>query len=146
METDWDDLLDDFGWAIADLQPREFLIIDYLTPDIDLWPYAQVAHESNGLYYCEVASTYSLPEEFWPIDELLLAASGWEPPWQSQANWSQIVDTSVEAVHRLVDALRRGRSCPDPARFIGTRGKWSPPPDWPEPEPSLPWGPFDLAA
>ena len=128
METDWDDLLDDFGWAIADLQPREFLIIDYLTPDIDLWPYAQVAHE------------------FWPIDELLLAASGWEPPWQSQANWSQIVDTSVEAVHRLVDALRRGRSCPDPARFIGTRGKWSPPPDGPEPEPSLPWGPFDLAA
>jgi hypothetical protein len=79
MFTDWDGLLDDCTYTIGCLEDREFLIMEVLV-GLDPNPYAQVAREGDGSYYCEVVSTHHLPASVWPADEWPLVAAGWESP------------------------------------------------------------------
>jgi hypothetical protein len=134
MTKRWDDLKDDVGYTIGCLEQREFLIIRYLTAT-DPTPYAQVAVEPDGTYYCEVVSAHQLPAITWPIAEHTLIANGWEGPAGRQTNWSCTAQSAAAA------------GCPDPERFVGTIDRWPPPPDNEgDHVPILPKGPFGLAA
>jgi hypothetical protein len=145
MAADWDGLLDDVTETIGLLEPRGYLIMSAavgLDPD----PYAQVACEALGEYYLEVVSQHHLPDSTWPIDELALVAAGWEPPMGCTTNWSRMASSADEAAGLLIGALRFGRSCEDPDRYVGTVDRWPPPDDDDDPLPVLPRPPFDLAA
>jgi hypothetical protein len=138
-------LRDDFGYTIDCLQHQEFLIMQVIS-GIDPNPYAQVARETDGSFYCEVVSTHHLPEAMWPMDEWALAADGWRPPVGRQTNWSHIAESSHEAAGLLIDALRHGRTCSDPDAYVGTIDRWPPPPSGDAPEPVRPKSPFGVAA
>lgn len=92
MSTDWDGLLDDCTYTIGCLEYREFLIMEVLV-GLDPNPYAQVARERDGSYYCEVVSTHHLPASVWPADEWPLVAAGWESPVGRQTNWSRSAES-----------------------------------------------------
>lgn len=145
MFTHWYGLLGDTTDTIAGLETRGFLIMSAkvgLDPD----PYAQVALERDGSFYCEVVSEHHLPASAWPIDELALLAAGWDPPVGPVTNWSCSADTAAEAAGLVIDALRFGRSCTDPDQFVGTIDRWPPPPSDDPPAPVTPRPPFGLAA
>lgn len=52
VSTDWEDVLDDFAYMIGCLDYREFLIMQALV-GLDPNPYAQVAREPDGSFYCD---------------------------------------------------------------------------------------------
>ena len=113
---------------------------------LDPNPYAQVARESDGSFYCEAVSAHHLSAAEWPIDESALVASGWEPPVGRVTNWSHSAGTAERAAQLLIEALRFGRQCGDPDTFVGKIDRWPPPPDDGDREPVLRPGPFGLAA
>jgi hypothetical protein len=144
MNERWSDLQDDFGYTIGCLTPQEFLLMRYLTVTNPA-PYAQVAAEPDGSYYCEVVSHHHLTASCWPIDEARLVAAGWEAPVGRQTNWYRYADSADQAAALLIEALRFGRACGDPERFVGTIDRW-PPDDDGGREPVSPRNPFGLAA
>jgi hypothetical protein len=127
------------------MEHRQFVIVDVATP-ADPSPYAQAAPEPAGDWYCEVVSASYLPDAVWPIREDSLLLLGWQAPDDRSANWSREAVDAQQAAEFLVDGLRLGRSCGDPGRYSWDIGRFPPPPDGGEPEPSWPRGPFGLAA
>lgn len=114
--------------AIAGLQPRQFLTLDYDSGDPGNEPYSQIAVEPDG-FYLEVESEHYLPGEQWPIDEAALRIRGWWPPDDQTANWWCTSSEARSAAKALVTALMVGRSCRDPERFSVSIGTFQPPPD-----------------
>ncbi len=145
MDELWEDLRQELRLDIGGLEFRQYAVIEFMA-GLDPNPYAQVAREANGDWYCEVVSAHFLPARAWPIDELALVAGGWEPPDDPRANWSIAAATGEQAVDLLVEALRHGRACADPETFTWFTGQFPPPPDDGQREPVLPPGPFGLAA
>jgi len=79
-------------------------------------PYAQAALV-DGLWHCEVVSGRYLIPARWPLNELWLKRFGWSLSAQGFANWFLSASTAQVAAVILVEGLRFGRQCVDPARF-----------------------------
>ena len=55
MGTEWDDLVHDLALDMAELEYRQFVIIEY-NAQVDLNPYAQATPTASGDWMCEVVS------------------------------------------------------------------------------------------
>lgn len=119
--------------AIAGLQPRQFLTLDYDSGDSGNEPYAQLAVEPSG-FYLEVVSEHYLPPAQWPIDTAALRVRGWRPPDDDTANWWSTTTDAHVAARWLVTALMVGRTCRDLDRFSVSIGTFPPPPDGGQPQ------------
>jgi hypothetical protein len=114
-ESAWDELVAEVAEALANLRPNQFVILEY-HPGGEPEPYAQAAYEMGG-YHCELVSEECLPADLWPIDDVAIRRQGWTAPDSDTPNWWTRAATAEQAAHHLVDGLRHGRRCPDPAAY-----------------------------
>lgn len=145
MTVSWQDWACELAVDLQALRPRQFLVLDCLV-GLEANPYVQVARESEAMWYCEVASMANFSAEDWLADDLVLAATGWDPPEAPRANWSLRSRDCDSIVDRLVEAIRFARACEDPGVMVGTRGRWPPPPPDGDGRPMLRPAPVGLAA
>jgi hypothetical protein len=143
MVEPFEELRHEVASDVEVLEPREFLIVE-ASVGREVEPYAQVAREPDGTWYCEVVSIRYLPAEAWPIDEFFLVTAGWEPPVNSRDNWSLTAQDHQAAASLLIDALRCGRFCTDPYVYSWTTGRF-PDGGGGEELPVGPGGPYGLA-
>lgn len=146
MDTAFPELHDELTADVDTLQWRDYVIVE-VDAGLPCNPYAQVAREPDGTWYCEVVADHYLPSDVWPIDEFFLVADGWTPPVDPRDNWSCTVDSAARAATTLIDALRHARACPDPYEYTWTQGRFPPDDDGRgDREPVVPPGPYGLAA
>lgn len=145
MGTEWDDLVHDLALDMAELEYRQFVIIEYNT-QLDPNPYAQATPTASEDWMCEVVSEHYLGTAWWPPDEFALVSRGWAAPQRLEDNWSNFTADPASAALLLVEALRDGRECADPQVFTWRIGRFPPPDDDVDQAPALPLGPFGLAA
>lgn len=145
MGTEWDDLVHDLALDMAELEYRQFVILEY-NAQVDLNPYAQATPTASGDWMCEVVSEQYLARARWPLDEGALVSRGWSAPPRLEDNWSNSTADPKAAALMLVEALRDGRRCADPRVFTWRIDRFPPPDDDGEDAPALPRGPFGLAA
>ena len=108
MEIGWQVLAADLTVDVNALQVRQFVVLEFLAGTAPN-PYAQVAREVDGRWYCEVVSCTYLPSDVWPLDPLALMVAGWIPPtgWRGS--------TSIGSLTRP-RAFRHCATGPEPSR------------------------------
>jgi hypothetical protein len=122
MDADFRELLEELAADVRVLEAGEFVLLQ-VAVGRDLDPYAQVAREPDGSWYCEIVSARYLPPSSWPLDEFVLVADGWAPPDHARANWSRAAATGEQAAEAVITALRHGRACPDPYAYSWAPGR-----------------------
>ena len=109
--------------VLANMSPGSFLSIQYAYDADNLTPYAQAVPDADGVW-CEIVSEQFLPAEQWPISTGYLAGKGWAAPTDDFPNWHKDGVPHEAAGHDILDGLRGGRGCDDPAKFRWHTGQF----------------------
>ncbi len=123
QEESWARVGELISEVLANMPPGSFLSIQYAYEADNLTPYAQAAPDADGVW-CEIVSEKYLPAEQWPINTDYLAGNGWSAPTSHFPNWHNDGITHADAGHEILDGLRFGRGCDDPAKFRWHTGQF----------------------
>lgn len=115
--AEWEKLQALFAGAIVDLLWNDFLVLEYDgAPAGSDTPAAWVRTGPGGAE-CAVSSAHQLPPEAWPHRTEYFENAGWNLPLAPDQPWTSGPHEPEEAAHRVLTALRDGRSCDDPYAF-----------------------------
>jgi hypothetical protein len=123
--------------VLVSLSWGSFVIVEYDSATFgDLSPYSQAAPGPRG-WYVEVVSQGYLGSCSPAVSDDWLALAGFNPPDDETGNWWLDSVPPDEASQVLLDGLRCGRGCVDPALVVARTGSFPPRPDGGEPVPVM---------